>query len=177
MPGSECYLPSHLVDAVTVSRSSGSSDKASPTAITVFDFFGPLIFINVERFKRCIEEKILPVLKDNNEQNNTYLTPTVQVAVNNGNDCQTANSNVATCSINKPKYAIFDMGRVPYVDSKAVECLQELNAELKKLDTMLLLSNLNEQIVDCFTRCSMFDSFPVNCCFLTVHDAVFYANK
>lgn len=163
--GSECYLPTReLLESANLSN--GSSNKH----FVVFDYHGPLIFLNVERFKTKVEESVLRLLKNSQKYcTNAYqeITDENQATTSNGES-----NKQSSCFV-----IVFDMGRVSYVDNKAVECLLELNSELAELNSTLLLAGPSEQIIDSFIRCEMFDSFKIDRCFLTVYDAVCYVKK
>ena len=127
--------------------------------MTVFDFHGPFIFLNAERFKKCFEDSILHPI----QLEHRGLVPCF-----GGQDTKMSRTTSRT--------VVFDMTPVSYVDSKTIECLLEIDAELAQLNVNFVLAGPSEQIIDCCIRCQMFDKFDSKRCFLTVHDAVVAAN-
>lgn len=148
--------------------SSGLSNKDQ--SFVVFDYHGPLIFLNVERFKKCVEKNILRSLRNTQKSDATNYQEIID-------DSQASTSKGESNKQTTVVVVVFDMGRVSYVDNKAVECLLELNAELAELEATLLLAGPTEQIIDSFIRCDMFENFKIDRCFLTVYDAFCFTNK
>ena len=153
--GSECYIDASSPAA----QGLPSNPSNGLPSVTVFDFHGPLIFINAERFKRCFNEAILKQIRDNFRVRNLSIS---------GRDAKMGTSMTSLAN----RTVVFDLTRVAYVDSKAVEFLLEMDGELAELNTNFVLAGPSEQILDCFLRCQMFEKFDSKKCFLTVHDAV-----
>lgn len=124
--------------------------EKAKTAVVVFDFQGPLIFINTGLFQSKFHGPIMD-------------------KVNLALDYCRAHYTAGQVGV------IFDCSSLTYIDRKGVETLAELNGELAQLDHFnrveLVLSNLNHTCLAMLEHCRFFDTFPLDRCFLTTHDA------
>lgn len=119
------------------------------TVVVIFDFQGPLIFINAKLFQAKFKKTIMK---------------RIQMAL----DYCRANYTAGKIGV------IFDCGSMTYIDRKGVETLIELNQELAELDDLnqiqLLLTNLNHTCYKMMEHCQLFDTFSYDHCFMSNHD-------
>ena len=234
IPNSECYISDLQNKQTNKSEQQQEqtilSSTTPTTGVIIFEFHGPLLFINVERFKtkfqklitqsiRCQYEKSM--LAKNHHSNSKQKQCTEKISVENDTKklacCCYSCSSYCSTAINMNnesqqqqqsptptliKTVIIDMNRIPYLDSKGVECLIELEHELRKnnISTFtskstptstnsystaqnddndhhnirLYLAGISRPVFDTMLACRFFNKFNLNHCFLTVHDAVMH---
>ena len=149
--------------------------------VTVFEFHGPLIFLNAEQFKKRFQQLILNPIKAQLEEI-AVVTP-MNAIFTKTNDYQMIDlrsklhkSNLGeimkshTISI---RSVVFDCDRVTYLDIKGVNVLLEMASELNKLDSaQLLLASCSDIVQKTLVKHKFFDKFTSKQCFVTVEDAV-----
>ena len=133
MSESECFLERHHQSPCPVKERSD---------VLVFDFVGPLIFLNAERFKRQFCEQILEPV-DYEFQRSGHL----------------------------PLAIVFDCSRISFVDNKAAQIIIELRKKLRH-EVSLLIAGCNRVVFETLDRCQFFDKFSIDQCYLTVYDAI-----
>lgn len=208
MPDTEIYLSRPKNDEIEKSDSKGENHlphslmeiEAITTApgVVVFEFHGPLIFLNAESFKRRFTQTILRPIKETQQlkkelqklqQKQTlsrfYLNESNTVADNKNysNNSKILNSFQPNPTLLEPvciHSVIFDCSRVGYLDSKGVEVLVEVAVELKEVNGIqLLLASCSELILKTLLKGNIFsvengrdNVLSANNCFVSVHDAV-----
>lgn len=128
--------------------------ERAETVVIVFDFQGPLIFINSSLFRSRFDEMIMGEVRQAKEYGRKNFS-SAQIRV------------------------IFDCSRLTYIDVRGAETLAEIHAQLTKASNakrvQLLLANLNSTCYEMLNRCQFFERFELDRCFMTVHDA--YVNS
>lgn len=183
--GTECYA--------TIGGENDSNPHTN--GCLIFEFHGPLIFLNVERFKSCFTDQILTIIRRQMEmirdrQQNQLPMPrkdsnaAKMISVIN---CEKQSNGTKPIDQTIIHSIIFDMSYVSYCDGKAGEALFELDFELKKMNEkyqnlmpiQFYLASINVSAIDTLVASGFFDKFPnsLKRCFITVHDAVMYATN
>ncbi|KAJ6215865.1 hypothetical protein RDWZM_010365 [Blomia tropicalis] len=155
IPNSECYIPQ-----------SANHLFIDQYEIIVCEHVGPLIFLNVERFKRSFHEQIIVPIERRIE------TIRLQQSTYQQHEMETTSSMKRTETLT----IIIDMSRITFMDEKATQCLIDLKNELKSFNQSicinLRLAAMDIRLLDRMKRAKFFDRFNMNQCYLTVHDAV-----
>ncbi len=190
VPNTECYVSSCSENLNSFQTSS------THQGIIIFEFHGPLLFINVERFKKKFQEIVLAKIKNQIHKKQTILQ-NFKVSSSSGNQSKLLSiinftkkeqhnfkndKDIFNSLEQQTHTVIFDMSQVSYLDSKAVESLLEIESELKLLSLtvkpiQLFLSNVSSPVFDTLFLCKFFEKFNNKNVFLTVHDAVLVANN
>ena len=125
---------------------------ASSFGVVVFDFQGPLIFINSVMFRFRFDDLI-----------GNHVTKTQSNL--NGNVVKSNNV------VNRVHTIIFDCSPVTYIDQKGVEQLKEIIELMAKHNVRFALASCNEAVYCNLEKCKFFNTFNTKHCYLTVHDA------
>lgn len=171
---------------------SGYGDGIVFTDWIIFEFQGPLLFINTIVMKRKFHELIgKHLLKQSflsNKSGNEYRDEICSDKNNplqtiNGKDYSETKSKIDSIVIDNGKVfskktsrafqtIIFDLDRLTYIDSKGLETLLELKNFIEQNGSKLILASCSKRVFEQMKRENFFLKFNLNDCYMSLIDAL-----
>ncbi|KAI6183240.1 STAS domain-containing protein [Aphelenchoides bicaudatus] len=156
--------------------------------ICIFRFDAPLLFTNVERFKRNIHSAALrwksarpKVLTPQDIV--AIKVPEIEKTVEHLNDIVTKTPTVQPVPFRRPtsglmyRHFIIDCSGMTFVDTMGVNALKEIFSELRSHMILVYFAAAKTPVRDLFYRCGFYEYVPKSNFYPTIRDAVAIAKK
>ncbi|XP_027196854.2 anion exchange transporter-like [Dermatophagoides pteronyssinus] len=140
--------------------------------LVVFEFQGPLMFINALYFRTHFYSIIGRFIVELYEREHRNVIPIAADDDNNNNQTITENNKNF-----EPYRIILDCSRMTYIDQKGVEALTETIDLLEKYNAQLILTSCSQLVYENLEKFKFFNKFSRYDCYISVIDAIIMFKK
>ena len=141
--------------------------------LVVFEFQGPLMFINALYFRTQFYSIIGRFIVELYEREQLNVIP-IAAAPDDNNNNQTITENNENF---EPYRIILDCSRMTYIDHKGVEALSETIDLLEKYNAQLILTSCSQLVYENLEKFKFFNKFSRYDCYISVIDAIIMFKK
>ncbi|XP_075676270.1 sulfate transporter-like isoform X2 [Dermatophagoides pteronyssinus] len=154
-------------------KSNESTNQPNPNKWVVFEFQGPLIFINSIIFRRKFHSLIGRYLLNQRTINNRHVSINQDQLNRKKSGIQIAlDLNDSITQLPIIETIIFDCTRLTYIDQKGVEILIDTINIIEKYDAHMVLASCSQFVYDNLEKNNFFKNFNPRHCYMSVMDAI-----
>lgn len=137
----------------------------------VFEFQGPLIFINAFILKNKFYKLIGRYLKKQELESKEVYRKLEDIQTKAEGEPK-KKQFMQKFSPNRIETIIFDCARLSYVDAKGVEALVQIMNFVQRYNARLVLANCSKSVFNTLKKNNFFKQFNIRHCYMTIMDAI-----
>ncbi|CAI2353889.1 unnamed protein product [Caenorhabditis sp. 36 PRJEB53466] len=154
--------------------------------ICIFRFDAPLLFHNVECFKKSVEKAYIEWQKSHEfyvlrEERDQYLNPKLEDSDDSNDDGRTFQTAHSTLNTHSPdilsRHFVIDCSGFTFIDLMGVSALKEIFSDMRKRGILVYFANAKAPVRDMFDKCHFFKFVPKENFYPTMRDATSIARQ
>ncbi|CAB3398585.1 unnamed protein product [Caenorhabditis bovis] len=182
----EQYPKWHLLASVQGTPDFRDAERYGETVyykgICLFRFDAPLLFHNVECFKKAVDKAYFEWQKSHEfyvlrEERGVILKPTMEEISDDGKECAIKDNQSIPKEEMLSRHFIVDCSGFTFIDLMGVSALKEVFSDMRKRGILVYFANAKAPVRELFEKCNFYQFVPKTNFYPTMRDATSIARE